>query len=336
MGQCVSTLSLSHKLKIVIFLSYARIWDPTNNESTDKPLYLERALDEDPSLADILDFERPILMAARDASKDQSYFLSGVNGESFRNVIFPLGNLLKIPQAVDSSPKGNVDGSDNVTVREIATRAELPTAEKRDSMGICFIGKRKHASFVNDYIPTPFGELVEPKQGRCINVEDGQVIATFDPSKDLSLVYATIGQGAKLSGAAQKWFVADKPDSTTLLVCPGTHHPSLYSDSFIVQDINWIQGRPDLPLKAQCRIRHLQPLVNCEIRLSSDDGTSYEVVLDKPLRGIAPGQICGIYLNSLICMGGGPITKRGPSYMELNKALPSSLHPAGHNDLSSQ
>lgn len=303
---------------------FARLYDPTNNKSTYKPLYLEQALDEDPTLADMLDFEQPILMAARDSSKDQSYFLSGVSGQSFRNVLFPLGDLYKIPQE-----------NGNLSVREIASSAQLPTAEKRDSMGICFIGKRRHADFVNEYIPPPSGEQEEQKEDRCINVEDGKIIATFDPTKDLSLVYATIGQGAKLSGAAQKWFVADKPDITTLMVCPGTHHPSLYSDSFIVQDINWIQGRPALPLKAQCRIRHLQPLVSCEIRVSSSNESSYEIILERPLRGIAPGQVCGIYVNDLVCMGGGAITKRGPTYLELNKPLPATLHPSGHNDHSS-
>jgi tRNA-specific 2-thiouridylase len=282
-------------------------------------------------MADMLDFTQPILMAARDASKDQSYFLSGVAADAFRNVLFPLGDLHKLPSKQGINYHSNVD--ENLpSVREIATQAKLPTAHKRDSMGICFIGKRRHADFVNEYIPSPSSSSTDRSQGRCINIEDGSTVTMFDPSKDLSLVYATIGQGARLSGAAQKWFVVDKPDPSRIFLCPGTHHPSLYSDSFFVQDINWIQASPPtFPFKAQCRIRHLQPLVKCEIIRDPEGG--YRVLLETPFRGIAAGQVCGIYLN-LVCMGGGAIIKRGPTYLELQKELPSFLHPSGHNDLS--
>jgi tRNA U34 2-thiouridine synthase MnmA/TrmU len=146
------------------------------------------------------------------------------------------------------------------------------------------------------------------------------------------LLYATVGQGAKISGASQKWFVVDKPDPTTVLVCPGTHHPALYADRILIQDMNWIAGHPPpLPLIAQCRIRHLQPLVDCEIRGTENGG--YEIVLHQPLRGIAPGQVCGIYYNGLLCLGGGAITQRGPTYLDMQKELPGTLHPSGHNDM---
>lgn len=307
---------------------YARLFDPT--KKLERPEYFEKFLDENPHMADILDFTQPVLMAARDRSKDQSYFLSGVTADSFRNIMFPLGDFLKIhPKDL----KNDDDDSNKQTVREIATMAKLPTATKRDSMGICFIGKRRHADFINEYMPSQSTRHV---QGKCINVDDGSIVTTFDPSKDISLVYATIGQGAKISGAAQKWFVVDKANPETIIVCAGTHHPALYSDSFIVRDMNWIQGSPPpLPLKAQCRIRHLQPLVDCEIR-PLPDGLAYEVVLERPFRGIAPGQVCGVYLNGLVCIGGGAITERGSTYLELNKDLPSTLHPAGHNDVSAR
>ena len=129
-------------------------------------------------------------------------------------------------------------------------------------------------------------------------------------------------------------------------MCPGTHHPALYSDRLIVQDMNWIAGvPPPLPLRnAQCRIRHLQPLVDCEIHSienvggsSSSSTTSggYEIRLERPLRGIAPGQVCGIYYHDgLVCLGGGAISERGQTYWELQRELPNLLHPAGHNDHS--
>jgi tRNA-specific 2-thiouridylase len=297
------------------------------------PEYLAQALqqdnEDDSSIMSNLLFhsKNPVLLAARDLSKDQSYFLTGVSGEALRNVLFPLGDYLK--------SKKNGDDNDDKTVREVALEAQLPTAHKRDSMGICFVGKRKHGSFVDEFIekaPTNQPPL------QCINVETGEAVATFD-EPNLSLVYATIGQGAKLSGAAQKWFVVDKPHPRTVVICSGTHHPALYADRLYVQDMNWIVGPPPkLPFRAQCRIRHLQPLVDCEIRPHQDSNSSnhgYEIVLDSPLRGIAPGQVCGIYYNDVVCLGGGAIVQRGPTYWELQKDLPKALHPSGHNDLSS-
>lgn len=304
---------------------YARLHDGSD-DNIRVPLCLQEFLDSNPTLADFLDMKQPILMAASDLHKDQSYFLCGVSAAALRGVMFPLGDLNK--SSIDDSCQ---DGMLSESVRDIAKSARLPTALKRDSMGICFIGKRRHAQFVNEYIePKGGGEM----KANVINVDDGSVVSTYYPSESPSLTYATIGQGAKISGAAQKWFVVDKPDPRTVLVCPGTHHPALYSDSFIVQNFNWIQGiPPKLPFKAQCRIRHLQPLNECEVR-PTRDGRGVEVILEKPFRGIAVGQVCGLYLDNLICLGGGAITTRGATYHDLKKELPPSLHPAGNNDLS--
>jgi tRNA U34 2-thiouridine synthase MnmA/TrmU len=177
-------------------------------------------------------------------------------------------------------------------------------------------------------------------------------------------MYATIGQGAKISGASQKWFVVDKQycNTTTtttttpkIYVCSGTHHLALYADRLYVQqhDMNWMMGGrpPPLPFRAKCRIRHLQPLVDCEIVLLTsghwdcssvvaEGRAMYEVRLAKPLRGIARGQVCAIYAGgndgSLICLGGGPIHRRGRTFWEMQQDLPGEgfLHPSGHNDYS--
>lgn len=320
----VETLATGH---------YARLWDPTCQPM---PKDLQEVLEQDSSVEHLVSKSVPTLLAARDSSKDQSYFLTGVPGHSFRNVLFPLGDYLKTSHSVSSSEQVYTAPS----VRQLAVEANLPNANKRDSMGICFVGKRKHAYFVQDYLEAPSGN----QEGRCINVEDGSLVSTFHPQTQPSFLYATIGQGAKIGGATQKWFVVDRPDALTLLVCPGTHHPALYADSFQVDQIHWISGlEPPLPLQAQCRIRHLQPLVDCEIRSipnrncgGGQSSTSYEIITSKPLRGIAPGQVCGIYVHDLICLGGGSISGRGPNYMDLERRLPQELHPAGLNDRSVQ
>jgi tRNA U34 2-thiouridine synthase MnmA/TrmU len=303
---------------------YARLWDPSRS----RPDCLQEVLSQDPSIDALLSKTTPTLLAAKDLSKDQSYFLSGVSGEALRNVLFPLGDYLKQPPTTNKAAEGS--SSSTTTVRQLALQAQLPNARKRDSMGICFVGKRKHGEFVQDFLDPPKEGVV----GQILNVEDGSVVSTFDPHNQPSLLYATIGQGAKIGGASQKWFVVEKSDATTLMVCPGTHHPALYADSFVVDRIHWMAGEePPLPLMAQCRIRHLQPLVDCEIR-RRQDAPGYEIVTSRPFRGIAPGQVCGIYLRDLICLGGGTITQRGPTYMDLQKLLPDELHPAGQNDLS--
>ena len=335
----VQTLATGH---------YARLWDPTSSQQM--PDCLQQLLDQDSSLDRLLSKSVPTLLAARDSSKDQSYFLTGVPGESFLNVLFPLGEYLKTTTS-PTTTTSREEASFHVTtpsVRQLAIQANLPNANKRESMGICFVGKRNHASFVQEYLESPSGEQV----GRCINVVDGSVVTTFDPQTQPSFLYATIGQGAKIGGASQRWFVVDKPDALTLLLCPGTHHPSLYADSFHVDQIHWISGvEPPLPLQAQCRIRHLQPLVDCEIRRvhhhhhdknyqnggrAPPPQGSYEIVTAKPLRGIAPGQVCAIYVRDLICLGGGSISRRGPTYMDRQQELPHELHPAGRNDWSVQ
>jgi tRNA-5-taurinomethyluridine 2-sulfurtransferase len=366
---------------------YARLWDPTTSTTctsssssrnqnssrrnqhqycnTDMPDCLHQALDEDPSLDFFLDPTVPTLLVAADASKDQSYFLSSVPGLALSHVLFPLGELQK-----KKTNEPHHYGDQLIrTVRDIAREAQLPTAGKQESMGICFIGKRRRfGEFVHQYIPPPVVEKSVSQEsddedndrpnhstshkttphgagGVCINVEDGSIVGTFDPTTS-PLVYATIGQGAKLSGATQKWFVVDKTHGNrTIHVCLGTHHPALYADRLYMDQLHWISKCPTTisttAIRAKCRIRHLQPLVDCEIRprrQRHDSGEDYyEVVLDQPLRGIAPGQVAVFYVgrDGLICIGGGPIAQRGLSYFELGQELPiHNLHPAGHNDLS--
>ena len=387
---------------------YARIWDRSRShdcshtnsigssqEATMKgmPKYLQQALEEEEStiLADYILHpsvaDTPLLLSALDRSKDQSYFLSGVPANNFSGVLFPLGDLYKTKHGKSSMDISEDEDGDNIgdsvlSVRQVAQHAMLPNATKRDSVGICFIGKRKHGDFINEYVDHPLdnrdsecsSSSTTSSLVQCINVENNEVIATFDPVDNPSLLYATVGQGAKISGAGQKWFVVDKQlqpphqDNTNVqlrwkspcvFVCPGTHHPSLYTDIFYVKsnDFNWIAGGdanrpPPLPFRAKCRIRHLQPLVDCEITMVDDkyksdhtgskdsgfDGPNFEVKLKTPLRGITPGQACVVYaggkIGDLICLGGGPIDQTGQNYWEMQRCLPTTLHPSGHNDSS--
>ncbi len=150
----------------------------------------------------------------------------------------------------------------------------------------------------------------------------------------------TVGQGAKISGASQKWFICKKGKNGIVFVCNCTHHPSLYSDELFIQfnEFNWITGELPPPLlegksiSALCRTRHLQPLVTCTISLNE---SHIVIKFDRPIRAITPGQTAAIYVGKgLICLGGGQIWMHGPTYHELGIDLPAELHPAGSNDLS--
>jgi len=99
----------------------------------------------------------PMLLAGADRSKDQSYFLSGVKSEAFHNIIFPLGHLSKSQnqQHHTEHDKGDDQYHQQLSVRDIAKHANIPTATKRDSMGKCFIGKRNFTNFMSQYISEP-------------------------------------------------------------------------------------------------------------------------------------------------------------------------------------
>ncbi|EEC46641.1 predicted protein, partial [Phaeodactylum tricornutum CCAP 1055/1] len=244
----------------------------------------------------------PLLLAAADPSKDQSYFLSACAGYQLSNVLFPLGEYYK---------KENPSNDGKPTVRQLAKDYNLPNANKRESMGICFVGKRQSGfgDFLHEYLPHPLRPL------QFVDVDTGAVLPAPTPKNAHAVLY-TIGQGAKISGASEKYFVVDSDVAQNrVLVCAGTHHPALYADSLVLETVYWTAGEMPGPLqkrgrlRLQCRIRHLQPLIDCELRVELDG--SLTVYFDKAVRGITPGQTAAFYaLDGLLCLGGGPIERR--------------------------
>jgi len=311
----------------------------------------------------------PMLIAGADRSKDQTYFLSGVKSEAFKNVIFPLGHLAKSQSQLHTTTEKNRQQQQKQSVRDIAHQANIPTASKSDSMGICFIGKRNFGNFVAQYMPEP------TTPGDFVDVDTNQVVGKHEGS-----MHYTIGQGAKISGAPVKYFVCgkgrggsgkDNNYSNTVFVCNNTHHPALYTDELWVDfnSFNWIglggtesdrygMGLDHIPrplvegklIKLLARTRHLQPLASCTVswrRVNSDNSTQSNtnrghlvVHFDNPMRAITPGQIVALYAGSdgLICLGGGPIKSKGTSFMDrgIDEISLTALHPSGHNDLSLQ
>ncbi|KAF8495309.1 tRNA-specific 2-thiouridylase [Gautieria morchelliformis] len=224
---------------------------------------------------------RPRLLRARDRNKDQTFFLSSVSEASLGRAIFPLGNLLK---------------SD---VREMARKANLPTARREESMGLCFVGeKRRFSDFLSQYLP--------PEQGDIISLE-GKVLA-----KHQGLWRYTIGQGARIQGMHERMFVASKdPRNNQILVVPGANHPALFCGSITLHDWRWISPEFHIPhnFHASVKVRHLMSAVRCEVEESSPG--IVKITFSHPEKAVAPGQVAVIWDHDW-CLGCGTIAETFP------------------------
>ena len=214
------------------------------------------------------------LLRGVDDNKDQTYFLSQVSKEQLKNVLFPIGDMVK---------------SD---VRKIALDNGLITAKKKDSTGICFIGERNFTKFLENYLPNTPGDIV--------NIDTNEVIG-----KHIGLMYYTIGQrkGLDIGGTKERMFVVGKDlNKNILYICIGEDNDYLLSDSCVIEDVNYL-GAEKLT-NCTAKFRYRQKDVNVELEWLNDDE-----ILVKYLGGVkavTPGQACVFYKDD-ICLGGGII-----------------------------
>lgn len=231
------------------------------------------------------------LERAYDETKDQTYFLYTATQETLSKTIFPLSDLLK------------------VDVKKIARTLGLPVADKKESTGICFIGERKFKEFLKPYLGICPGDMKTP---------DGRIVG-----KHQGLHFYTIGQrkGLGIGGQGEAWFVAGKDVKNNLLiVVQGETNPALYADYLTVQEVHWIGTSPySFPLRCTAKIRYRQPDQPCLVE--QDPNGTVMVHFDKPQRAITPQQSVVFYSGS-VCIGGGFIQERGPSYFEMGKVVP--------------
>ncbi|EEP1625652.1 tRNA 2-thiouridine(34) synthase MnmA [Listeria monocytogenes] len=216
------------------------------------------------------------LLRGVDNNKDQTYFLNQLSQDQLKKVMFPLGGMKK------------------TEVREIAKKAGLATANKKDSTGICFIGERNFKQFLSEYLPAQPGEMRTLK---------GEVLGKHD-----GLMYYTIGQrhGLGIGGDGEPWFVVGKDlKENVLFVEQGFHHETLYSDSLIATDISFTTNAAK-PKTIECtaKFRYRQTDTKVIVHLR-EDGTA-EVVFADPVRAITPGQAV-VFYDGDICLGGGTI-----------------------------
>nr|XP_060634399.1 mitochondrial tRNA-specific 2-thiouridylase 1 [Anolis sagrei ordinatus] len=233
------------------------------------------------------------LLQAADQFKDQTFFLSQISQEALRRTIFPLGDLTKD------------------FVKKIAAEHHLHhVLQRKESMGICFIGERNFEKFILEYL--------EPRPGNFVSIEDDKVIGTHK-----GWFLYTLGQRARISGLRDAWFVVDKNTASgDVFVAPSTDHPALYRGLLRTNRVHWIAEEPpaelirDKMMECNFRFQHQMALVPCTLTLNQD-GTVW-VTLVTPLRALTPGQFAVFYKGDE-CLGSGKIVRLGPSVFTLQQ-----------------
>ncbi len=221
------------------------------------------------------------LLEGADPGKDQSYFLAMLSQEQLRDARFPVGDLLK-PQ-----------------LRELARRAGLATAEKKDSQGICFIGQVKMADFLRAYVPDAPGPIVRAEDGRVLGEHRGLHFFTLGQRKGIGVPSNTDGKAYVVVGKRAA-------DRALLVAFDSAAAPGLFTREVAVHGLRWNTPAPptpaDGPLALEGRVRYRDPRVRMRFEMTGPDTARVEFA--EPQRGLAAGQILAIH-DGLRLLGGG-------------------------------
>jgi tRNA-specific 2-thiouridylase len=211
------------------------------------------------------------LLAGKDSNKDQSYFLYRVTEDALRKSLMPIGDLEK-PE-----------------VRSIAKKLGLATAEKKDSQGICFVGKVGIREFLEQFVETESGDIVD-QFGRTIGQHDGAL-------------FYTIGQrhGLDVGGGLPYYVVGKDMDKNEVYVTTDIDDGRLWRKTLSLTAVHWINIQPDLNQSYKVRTRYRQSLISCSLK---QDQGGVRVTLDEPVRAITPGQ-SAVFYDGDRCLGGG-------------------------------
>ncbi len=213
------------------------------------------------------------LLKGVDPAKDQSYFLYTLKQDQLAKILFPIGHLKKSE------------------VRELAKKFKLPNAEKKDSQGICFIGKINVTEFLRSHIRANEGMIV---------TTSGQTIG-----KHTGLPFYTIGQreGMNLGGHGPYYVVSKDFKSNQLVVTNDKEDNGLWKKEFTITDVSWVGEEPKLPLKTGVTIRYHHPETGAKVE---GRGSRLKIRFDKPERALTPGQAAVIFRGDEV-LGGGII-----------------------------
>ncbi len=216
------------------------------------------------------------LTCAPDQIKDQTYFLARLTQNQLAKALFPIGNYAK------------------AEVRQLAQQFDLPAKDRKDSQGICFLGKLKFSDFIKHHLGEQVGDLIE--------IETGAVIG-----KHHGFWFYTIGQRQGLGLAGGPWYVVAKDIKQNQVLISRTYfEESKERDVFEVVNCHWISGQWPVKTDLQVKLRHGAQIYKCHLMQLGADW--FEVRLDKHDQGIAAGQYA-VFYDQGVCLGAAMIFK---------------------------
>ena len=218
-----------------------------------------------------------------DRNKDQTYFISQINYEQLKDCLFPLGDI------------------DKTEVRRIAHELDLVVADKKDSTGVCFIGERNFKQFLNNYLPSKKGDIVDVNSHKVVGHHDGVLYYTIGQRKGL-------GIGGIKGIDPKSWFVVAKDVKNNILyVSQGDDNEYLLSDRALISNINWINmPKPTNSMHVGCKFRYRQQDNFVTLKFIDDD--IVELIYDEPIKSVTPGQ-AAVFYDGDVMLGGGIIDR---------------------------
>lgn len=244
------------------------------NQEVKFKLFLEAALEDGADMiatGHYAQVEDGILKQAVDANKDQTYFLYRVTGAALQKTLFPLGGYTK------------------PVVREMAEARGLFTAAKKDSQGICFVGKIGIREFLGQYVTQVPGEIIDKISGTVLGHHDGAI-------------FYTLGQrhGLDLGGGLPYYVVGKDMTKNEVYVTTDLNDQALWKKEVTLGAVHWINSAPAAGTY-QIRVRHRAPLINADLSLVNGD---VQLRLHDDQRAVTSGQSVVIYSDE-VCLGGG-------------------------------
>ena len=216
------------------------------------------------------------LLEGADKNKDQSYFLALLNQEQLRDALFPIGDLPK------------------TELRRLAREAGLPTADKKDSQGICFIGEVKMADFLRAYVPDAPGTIVRATDGTTLGTHRGLHFYTIGQRRGIGIPSNTDNKAYVVVGKRST-------DRALLVAFDGPDAPGLFQREVRVHSLSWIGDPVTGTVALEARVRYRDPRV--PITFTAEEGGTAYVRFATPQRGLASGQILAFYRGEQLLVG---------------------------------
>jgi tRNA-5-taurinomethyluridine 2-sulfurtransferase len=241
------------------------------------------------------------LKRVEDPTKDQTYFLSHLDQAQLKRTMFPLGEIKEDAQLSGSQIESGTS-STKASVRKLAQKFELATATRKDSQGICFLGKVEFNEFLRHHLGEQPGDIVEFETGETVGAHKG-------------FWFHTIGQRRGLGLSGGPWYVVSKdPGKNIVYISKNYFSADKPRRSFYIDEPHWIGSPPQKDAKLRVKLRHGPEFYECKLMsfptpighptpgFPVKRGMKYKVTIDRDDQGIAPGQFA-VFYDGDTCLG---------------------------------